>query len=105
MKEYVHAEFEVFKLFFKHIMGLAMENAKGNSFAQLLTDGGTLKNKKKYQALAVQFVDPEWKRNHVICFGFPNSKSNTDTAVAELVSKELREKIRAYCGHFCCRDV
>ena len=41
----------------------------GNKFAQGLHDGGTLVSKRKYQALALQFVAPGWKKNLVVTIG------------------------------------
>ena len=81
---WVRAEFEVFKLFLRHILDLKRNQAQGNAFAQFLHDGGTLASHKKYQALAMQFIMPDWSTNMVICFGFPRSKENKDIKVAEL---------------------
>ena len=40
--------------------------ARGNAFAQGIHDGGTLASKRKYQALALQFVAPRWDKNIVV---------------------------------------
>ena len=53
LDSWVEAEFEVFILFLRHILSLKVEQAQGNAFAQFIHDGGTLKNHKKYQALAM----------------------------------------------------
>eukprot|EP00966_Prymnesium_polylepis_P068629 1594256-Prymnesium_polylepis.1 len=68
LDSWVEAEFEVFILFLRHILSLKVEQAQGNAFAQFIHDGGTLKNHKKYQALAMQFIAPDWDTNWVICF-------------------------------------
>ena len=68
-----------------------MEQAQGNAFAQFIHDGGTLKNHKKYQALAMQFIAPDWDTNWVICFGFPRSTDNKDLQVAELAKAEFQK--------------
>ena len=48
------ADIWVFLIFLKFIIKIKREQAKGNSFAQLLHDGGTLKNHKKYQVFSMQ---------------------------------------------------
>ena len=54
----------------------------GNKFAQGLHDGGTLVSKRKYQALALQFIAPDWKKNLVVTIGLKKSSKNTDADVA-----------------------
>mmetsp|Transcript_11131 Transcript_11131/g.25678 ORF Transcript_11131/g.25678 Transcript_11131/m.25678 type:complete len:312 (-) Transcript_11131:316-1251(-) len=59
----VRAEFEVFLIFLKLIISSCLSISMGNPFAMGLHDGGTLANKKKFQALALQFIAPNWKKN------------------------------------------
>lgn len=92
LKRYVRAEFEVFLIFIKAIINMKVEEAKGNPFAQLLHDGGTLKNHKKYQAFAMQLIAPQWLANLVICFGFPHSASGKDKDVATLIETMCKER-------------
>eukprot|EP00966_Prymnesium_polylepis_P329799 7385481-Prymnesium_polylepis.2 len=91
LDNWVDAEFEVFILFLRHILSLKVEQAQGNAFAQLIHDGGTLKNHRKYQALSMQLISPDWDTNWVICFGFPRSKDNRDLHVAELAKAEFKK--------------
>ena len=81
LKEYVRAEFSVFLLFLALIIKLKMGQSHDAPFAQAQHDGGTAANKKKYQALAMQFIDPKWLRNLVICIGFKYSPQNKDADV------------------------
>ena len=90
--EYIRGEFAVFLLFLKLIMKLKFEIAPGNAYSQALHDGGTLASKRKYQALALQFVAPEWKRNLVITIGLIRSLHNTDVDVAGIWNKIMRER-------------
>ena len=91
LKSWVHAEYQVFKLFLRFILDLKVKQARGNPFAQFLHDGGTLDSHKKYQALGMQFILPGWDQNVVICFGFPRSKENKDAQVAVLASLTFKE--------------
>ena len=91
---FVKAEFGVFLLFLKIIAKKKTEEAKGNAYAQGLHDGGTLTNKKKFQALAIQFVAPDWARNLVITIGFKRSAMNKDKDVAAL----WRDTVKERCG-------
>ena len=84
LRKWVRAEFSVFKLFLRYMIERKCMQAQGNAYAQFLHDGGTLASHRKYQALGMQFLSPDWDRNFVICFGFPRSKHNKDVEVAEL---------------------
>ena len=95
LKEYVRAEFSVFLLFLALIIKLKMDQSHGIPFAQAQHDGSTAANKKKYQALALQFIDPKWQRNLVICVGFKYSPQNKDADVAALFDATCLER----CGY------
>jgi hypothetical protein len=92
LKKYVRAEFEVFKVFLKVIIAEKVTQSKGNLFAQLIHDGGTLKSKKKYQGIGLQFVDSKWRCNHVICTGFLQSCDGTDEGVSAFLSGSFYER-------------
>jgi hypothetical protein len=81
---FVRAEFKVFIIFLKLLVRKKREIAKGNAFAQALDDGGTLVSKRKYQALALQFIAPEWRRNLVVTVGLIRSMHNKDSDVANV---------------------
>lgn len=95
LKNYVKAEWGVFKLFLKFIMKTKAEEALGNTFAQAIHDGGTLTNKKKFQALAIQFVAPEWKKNMVVTLGLVPCNKSRDEDVARLWKDIMVER----CGY------
>ena len=67
LSRYVRAEFEVFLIFLKLIISSCLPISMGNPFSMGLHDGGTLANKKKFQALALQFIAPNWKKNLCRC--------------------------------------
>ncbi len=71
--------------------------AKGNPFAKAVHDGGTLTSKRKYQAYGIQIVDPQWRRNLVICVGFERFSDGTHVAVATQFRDTL---LRHTCHHF-----
>ncbi len=82
LAKWVRAEFEIFKVFLKIILDEKVAQAKGNQFALAVHDGGTLTNKCKYQAFGIQFIDPRWRKNLVICLGFERCSDGTDVVVA-----------------------
>eukprot|EP00966_Prymnesium_polylepis_P318279 7351444-Prymnesium_polylepis.1 len=82
LDKFIDAEFEVFITFYMFMMSECSEKAVGNDFAQFLHDGGTLAHGKKFQALATQFIDPNWLSNLTVCVGFPRCISSTDIDVA-----------------------
>ena len=94
LKNYVRAEFKVFLLFLKFICKKKNDAAKGNLFAQGLHDGGTLDSHKKYQALALQFIAPDWKKNLVVTIGLKKSSRNHDADVATIWKDMVPER----CG-------
>jgi hypothetical protein len=61
LEKYLDAEYAIFERNIEHILGLMVKKHKGHPFAQVMHDGGTPKNKKKYQAIGLQFIDPEWR--------------------------------------------
>ncbi|KAI9344980.1 hypothetical protein BDR26DRAFT_932541 [Obelidium mucronatum] len=91
LSTWITAEFKVFLTLLRYILNEKQSQAHGNSFAQLLHDGGTLENKKKFQAVGLQFVDPQNQANHVVSIGFFASLINTDESIAEKL-KLLLEK-------------
>jgi hypothetical protein len=95
LEKWVRAEFDIFKLFLKIILDEKVAQAKGNPFAQAVHDGGTLTSKRKYQAYGIQFVDPQWRRNLVICVGFERCSNGTDAAVAT----QFRDTLLRHTGH------
>ncbi len=72
--------------FFRH------EEAKGNHFAQIQHDGGTLNDRVKYQVLAVQLVLPEWANNLVLCLGLQPLSSGTAEKVGALFNRLFYER-------------
>ena len=92
LKKYVRAEFNVFVLFLKHIIVEKVAQSKGNTFAQIIHDGGTLASKKKYQGMGIQFIDPKWRCNHVICTGFLRGYDGTAEGISNLLKGPFLER-------------
>ena len=93
LKYYVRGEFELFKMYLKHVIAISRKAAFGNRFAQGLHDGGTLSNKQKRLAVGVQFIDLNWENNHVICLGMvPLSDASAGTTT-ELLRKLSLERM------------
>lgn len=67
LRKYLHAEFAVFVKLLKICIDTKVKQSHGAAFAQLIHDGVTLANKSKYQSLGIQFIDPKWLANLVIC--------------------------------------
>ncbi len=95
LAKWVRAEFDIFKLFLKIILDEKVAQAKGNPFAQAIHDGRTLTNKHKYQAFGIQFVNPKWRKNPVICFGFECCSDGKDASVAA----QFRDTLFRHSGH------
>jgi hypothetical protein len=70
LKKYLHAEFAVFVELLKICIDVKVKQSHRVAFAQLIHDGVMLANKSNYQLLGIQFIDPKWLENLVICFGF-----------------------------------
>mmetsp|Transcript_20196 Transcript_20196/g.48460 ORF Transcript_20196/g.48460 Transcript_20196/m.48460 type:complete len:116 (+) Transcript_20196:484-831(+) len=81
LKEFLKAEWALFLMFVKLIINIKRKEAEGNAFAQALHDGGTLTNKKKFQALALQFIAPKWQRNIVLTLALTKSRAGSSPAV------------------------
>ncbi|KAI9330864.1 hypothetical protein BDR26DRAFT_922375 [Obelidium mucronatum] len=92
LKLWVDAEFEIMLIFVQYMLMQKHQQAHGNRFAQFIHDGGTLDNKMKFQAMAVQFVDPNFACNHVVSIAFSASLSNTNDAVATKVKALFKQR-------------
>lgn len=91
LTKFIDAEWECFVVLYKFALGECTEEARGNAFAQFIHDGGTLKNGKKYQALATQFIDSKFLANLTVCFGFPRVTSSTDIETASTAYALMQE--------------
>ena len=102
LKKYIEAEFAIFLVCLNLICKLKMAQSHGTPSVQAIHDGATAANKKKYQALAIQLVDPQWKCNLVICVGFVATLLSTAPTVAVLFNSILIERtgyaLLALCG-------
>ena len=84
LRNFVRGEFDIFLLFLKVITDIKIAESTGHAYAQGLHDGGTLASKRKYQALAIQFIAPKFLKNLVVTIGLLRSKHNKDKDVATL---------------------
>ena len=79
--KYAHAEFDAFLIFLKIILSKIVAYPKSsNLFAHTSHDGVTLASKRKIKGIAIQFMDPKWRTNHVICIDFLRSYDDTNTS-------------------------
>ena len=67
MKCYVEAEYDRMKKEIKSLIQTKVNQSHGNRFGQLIHDGCTLDNGNKVQSIGLQFVDPKFWTNHVLC--------------------------------------
>lgn len=95
LKYWLRGEFDLFKIYLKHVVAQVRESAMGNRFGQGLHDGGTISDKKKRLAMDIQFIDPEWERNHVICFGMTPLSDGSSKPTAELLLKTSLDLVGA----------
>ena len=102
LKKYIEAEFAIFLICLNLICTLKMAQSYGTPSVQAIHDGATAANKKKYQVLAIQLVDPRWKCNLVICVGFVATLLSTAPIVAGLFNTILIERtgytLLSLCG-------
>jgi len=100
--KYIEAEFAIFLVFLQLIVSMKLRQSSGMAFGQLIHDGGTAANKKKSQALGIQFIDPRWLCNLVICIGWVYCASNFAVDVAGLVDRTFIERtghaVKNLCG-------
>jgi hypothetical protein len=85
LKKYIHAEFAVFVELLKICIDANVKQSHGVAFAQLIHDGVMVANKSKYQSLVIQFIDPKWLANLVICFGFEQCSDETASSIKKLI--------------------
>ena len=67
LKRYVNAEYDRMILEVQSLIRAKIDNSRGNKFAQIIHDGCTLDNGFKVQSVGLQFVDPKFRTNHVLC--------------------------------------
>ena len=92
LKKYITAEYDIMNIHIKYLLALKVEQSCGNTFSQAIHDGGTLTNKKKYQALGCQFMDPNWDRNFVVAIAFVCLPDSTIETVANAFSATFQER-------------
>ena len=84
---WVESEFQLFLSYLKWILGKQYVKAQGNRFAQVQHDGCTFANGKKYNAVAIQFMDFLLRCNHVVCLGVGMLRSGKDAPIADLIDE------------------
>jgi hypothetical protein len=92
LKKYVQAEYSLFKSYLAWMLKECSIRARGNSFAVLVHDAGTLENKTKVQCAGVQFIPPLCDENLTVAIGCVNhNMGNKDAAVAETMQTIVEE--------------
>ena len=92
LKKFITAEFDIMNIYIKYLLALKVEQSCGNTFAQAIHDGGSLTNKKKYQAFGCQFMDPQWERNFVVALGFVALPDSITETVAKAFSDTFQQR-------------
>ena len=102
LKQYIEAEYSVLLMLLQLIVKLKMQQSHGYPFAQSIHDGVTLGNHKKYQSFGLQFVDPKWLCNIVVCLGFVRSTDGTNEGVKNLLEdcclRSTGQSLRSLCS-------
>lgn len=101
LKQYINAEYSIFLILLQLIIKLKIEESHGSAFAQSIHDGVTLGNHKKYQSFGLQFIDPGWLANIVVCIGFVRSKDGTNEGVKDLLVNCCLKTTGCTLGSIC----
>jgi hypothetical protein len=84
---YVRGEFTLFQKFLGESLTIAALETKGNRHAQATHDGVTLTDKRKYQALGLNYSF--MCRNWTAAIGFQRCSDGTNMGVAELYHRNV----------------
>ena len=57
-------------MMYQKLVNLKVLESSKYPCCQIIHDGVTLGNAGKYQAIGLQFIDPNWIENFVLCLGF-----------------------------------
>ena len=102
LKQYIDAEYTVFLFLLRLIIKLKIQQGHGLPFAQCIHDGVTLGNHKKYQSFGLQFIDPGWLSNIVVCLGFVRCRDSTNDGVKNLLEscclKNTGKRLQSICA-------
>ena len=101
LAQYIRAEFAIFLTFLQLLIALKLVQSHGAPFGQLIHDGGTAENHKKYQAIAMQMVDPRWLCNLVICIGWVLCPSGVASDVASKIDETFHERTGYHTRDLC----
>ena len=84
------AEHQLFESYFNLMMANLFDRSGGNAFAQGLHDCATTENKVKHLAHGIQFVDPDLRRNHVVCISMKPISSGTDDVGKQRIQQQIK---------------
>ena len=102
MSKWTNAEHDRFSTSAKKVVAAVVAKA-GSKCGQVLHDGGTLANGRKFQAIGLQFVAPDWSQNMILCLGFPEQETDgSATKIAKLI-EDVVLKITGYTAQFLLR--
>ena len=91
VKNWVQAEFDLFKLFLRMAITKCQVECRGNPIGQAIHDCSTLADKHKYLAIGLQFVLPDWDGNMAVALSVVRCDNGTDAHLADLINKEIKE--------------
>jgi hypothetical protein len=98
---YVRAEYAQFQKFLAESLTIAALETKGNRHAQATHDGVTLKDKRKYQALGLNFSF--LCRNWTVAIGFERCNDGTNKGVADLYCTTFKAASLGMGASVVCR--
>ena len=78
-------EYNIFLFLLQLIINIKVQESHGSPFSHAIHDGATLGNHKKYASFGVQFIDPGWRNNNVVCLGFFQSRDGTNQGFKSLL--------------------
>ena len=84
LKKYIYAEYALMCSEIRSLIAAKHKASRGNTYAQLLHDGATLKNGSKVQAIGMELLDLNYRANFVICLCCRESNKNKGKDVADL---------------------
>lgn len=82
---YIQGEFNMFKKILQHPIAGAGESTFGNSFGQVLHDGGTIFDKRKRLVFVIQFIESKWENNHALCLKITPLRSESADPTAKVL--------------------
>ena len=85
LRQFIDVEYNIFIFLLKIIIKINLQESRSSPFAQAINDVVTLGNHKNYQLFGIQFIDPGWQNNNIVCIEFVWSRDGTNQGVKSLL--------------------